>query len=128
MSSASLFDKSETVYDKLINKIGENSKDVQVNPANIVPITIQTMSLINKYTDLGTSGADKKKICYTVIDKLMANVEVNDKDLVVSFVANTLNVLIDSVIDITKGKYKFNYTCLSKAGKNIEDFFLCKKQ
>lgn len=128
MSAPILFEKSETVYIKLINKIEANSKNVQVNPANIVPITIQTMSLINKYADANTPGEDKKKICHTVIEKLMSNAEVNDKELVVSFLANTLNTLIDSVIDITKGRYKFNYTCLSKVGKKMKDFFLCKKE
>ncbi len=126
--SVNLYEKSENVYTQLINKIEANSKDIQVNPVNIIPITIQTMSLINKYTDSNTSGDDKKKICHTVLDKLMANVEINDKELVMSFLTNTLNTFIDSVIDISKGKYKFNYTCFSKAGKKIKDFFLCKKQ
>lgn len=106
------------VYNKLIEKLSKAETDLKLNPVNILPTVVQTISLTEKYVK--ASGEHKKKIVYSVIERLMENIEVNDKELVVQFLTNTMDSFINTAVSVFKGEYSFKFK------RNLKDCFVCK--
>ncbi len=113
-----------TVYTQLIQNLSDSSNNLTINPSNILPITVNSIRLVEKYSN--AEGSVKKQIVYNVLDKLMGNCNVNDKENVLLFLSNTLTNFIDITVSMMKGEYKFDYK-MSKVGKKLKDFFLCRK-
>lgn len=97
----------ELVYANLVSRIGSDLQEVKVNPANILPIVANTVSLVEKYST--AVGEEKKVVATHVISKLLDNVQINDKEFVATFLANQLSVVIDTLVSMAKGEFKMNY-------------------
>lgn len=93
----------EKVLNKLLDSFEPNMK---IDPVSIIPIVIRTIEVVDKYVK--GSGEDKKKVCYSVLEKLLQHYQINDKDMVMSFLATQLFIFIDQVIKISRGEYNIN--------------------
>jgi len=100
-------EREELVYKQLMNRLGEDVSSLKLNPVNILPIVANTVSLTEKY--VVAPGEEKKKVVYSVVTKLMENVEVNDKELVLNFLTNQFSNFIDTLVGMSNGTYKMNY-------------------
>lgn len=110
--------EEDLVYTKLIEKLGESESNIKLNPANILPTVAQTISLTEKYVK--ASGDHKKKIVYSVITKLMENVDIVDKEMVTQFLTNSLDSFINTCVSVFNGSYSFKFK------HTLKDCFICK--
>lgn len=115
--------KEDLVYNKLVDKLSKTGNEVTVNPVNILPMVVQTISLTEKYVN--ESGEQKKEIVYNVLNKLLENVEVNDKEEVLKFLTNSLSVFIDTTVNVFKGSYSFKYK--PEFCRKLKELFSCTK-
>ncbi len=97
----------ENVYSNLVSRLGQDLQEVKVNPANILPIVANTVSLVEKYSS--AVGEEKKIVATHVISKLLENVQINDREYVSTFLTNQLSVTIDALVSMAKGEFKTNY-------------------
>ena len=111
---------TELVYNKLVHSITSDGQQINVNPINILPTVVKSVSLVEKYYK--GDGSEKKKIVYSVIDKLLENQNVSNKDMVVSFLATSLSTLIDTTVSVFNGEMTFKYK------RRFLDFFPCFRQ
>lgn len=117
-------DIENKVCDQLIRNLSDSSDTLKINPSNILPIAVNSVRLVEKYSN--ATGDLKKSIVYNVLTKLMENCEVNDKENVLLFLTNTLDNFINMSVSMMNGEMKFDYK-MSRLGKKLKDFFLCKK-
>jgi hypothetical protein len=110
--------QEELVYTKLIEKLSKSETNIKLNPANILPTVAQTISLTEKY--IKAPGEHKKKIVYSVITKLMENVDIADKEMVTQFLTYTLDSFINTCVSVFNGTYSFKFK------HNLKDCFICK--
>ncbi len=97
----------DNVYSNLVARIGSDLQEVKVNPANILPIVANTVSLVEKYST--AVGEEKKVVATHVISKLLENVQINDREYVATFLANQLSTTIDTLVSMANGEFKMNY-------------------
>lgn len=111
------------VYSKLVDKLSKTGNDITVNPVNILPMVVQTMSLTEKYVK--ETGEQKKEIVFNVLNKLLENVEVNDKEEVLKFLTNSLSTFIDTTVNVFRGNYSFKYK--PEFCRKLKELFSCTK-
>lgn len=116
----------EEVYTKVISELERNYSEIVVTPSTIIPFTIRIMSLLDKYTT--ETGENKRKILYAILDKVLQDFEVRDRQVVQDFLANTLPFLIDNVIYVSKNikGFKINTDSIGRKFKRFMKKLSCK--
>lgn len=84
----------------------DDLKNGEIDTSNIINIATGLMSIVEKYPNL--KGKDKKQIVITVLQELVDDI-VKDDTLAMTLniiIENTMSVVIDRIIDASKGKLK----------------------
>lgn len=94
-----------TVLEDVQKWLGDNP----ITPQNILDLILYVMNSVEQNSSTTTTGADKKQLCSSVITNLLSNIDIPNKDVVVSTISNVFDSFVENVIDVAKNPDTYNF-------------------